>query len=166
MRVIHEIDRGVGKPRNLSKYTEALKVLPGQRMLESMSKMWVVNFWTFHEVSGGWKKVMEPTLKPVVTGAFGIFQISSFLAFPLCCSHPPFLDMESPQHVNLSGHDERWSRKGKSQDYASASAQSRTEWRTSKAAAQIGSSGISCHLNIKFVWAPSTVLHNGSVLRD
>lgn len=121
---------------NLGKCREALKVLPGRRMPASISKMWVVGFWTFHEVSRGWKKVTEPTLKLVVAGAFGIFQISSSLAFLPCYSHPPFLDMESPRHVNLIAHNEQWSRKGKSQDYASASAESRTGWRTSKAAAQ------------------------------
>jgi len=62
----------------------------------------------------------------VVAGSFGSFQISPFSALPPCYSHSPLLDMESPQHVNLSAHNEQWSSKGKSQGYASTSAQSRT----------------------------------------
>lgn len=54
----------------------------------------------------GGKIVTEPASKPVVASVFGIFQISSFSAFPPCYSHPPFLDVESPQDVNLSAHDE------------------------------------------------------------
>lgn len=83
----------VGKPRNLTR---------------KFSQDYV---WTFHQVSGGVEKIMQPALKVLMTGVFG----TSRSLLPWCWPreiHTLFRDVASSRHVNVGADDEQWSRKG------------------------------------------------------